>query len=250
MWVRRSGRHGPNRSEYGWQGLTQYSPRTRSPLKTLLHSLGTRALDLLFPPLCLTCGAVAEAFCPACRSEIRPAEEDEPLPREVSGAGSVGYYEGPLRQAVLRLKFEQKVALARPLGGLLAERLGDEAPLWKPDGLVPVPIHWRRMLERGFNQSELLAQQAGKRARLPVVGALRRMQATPAQVGLSAQQRSQNLVGAIAVAPGWPVQGRRLVLIDDVRTTGSTLAVCAAALRAAGADEVFALTVCYDRKWD
>lgn len=216
--------------------------------KNLLQHLGSSTLDFLFPPKCLLCGAVADAYCSVCRAEIRRVEEELPLPWEVSGACCVGYYEGTLRQAVLRLKFGGKAVLAGPLGDLLAERLREELAAWKPDGLVPVPIHWRRMLERGFNQAELIAQRVGKRTGLPVVGALKRTRASPAQVGLSARERSRNLVGVIAVSTA--VRGRRLVLIDDVHTTGSTLSVCAAALRAAGAAEVFSVTVCYDRKWD
>jgi ComF family protein len=117
---------------------------------------------------------------------------------------------------------------------------------WRPDALVPVPIHALRRLERGFNQSELLAGELGRLAGLPVVRALRRTRYTPPQVGRSRAERQTNLLGAFAGDPRRPVRGARVVLIDDVRTTGGTLSECAGVLRAGGASQVFALTVTYE----
>lgn len=213
-----------------------------------LRKLGNSTLDMLFPPKCLTCGALAEAYCAACRAEIRPAEEAGALPARVAAVRSVGYHEESLRRAVLRLKFGQQVALVGPLARLLAEELRQGLTEWQPDALVPVPIHWRRLLERGFNQSDLLARSVGRHAGLPVWRVLRRTRATPHQVGLSAAEREENLRGAFELTPRHKVHGARLVLVDDVRTTGTTLSECAAVLRNAGAAEVFALTVTFDRK--
>ncbi len=199
-------------------------------------------VDLIFPPKCLTCGALAEPFCTECRLGIDPAEE-LPFPPNVDDVRSVGHHEDPLRRAVLRLKFERKVALVRPLAGLLARELPDE---WRADALVPVPLHWARRLERGFNQSELLAVELGRVTGVPVLSALRRTRATGHQVGRRAAERLEGVRGAFRADPE-AVSGRRLVLIDDVWTTGATLGECASVLEYAGAAAVFALTVTYDR---
>jgi ComF family protein len=198
-------------------------------------------VDLVFPPKCLTCGAPAEPFCAACRLGIDPAE-DLPPPRSIDAVRSVGHHEGPLRRAVLRLKFERKVALVRPLAALLARELDAG---WRAEALVPVPLHWTRRLERGFNQSELLAVELGRLKGLPVLSSLRRTRATGHQVGRRAAERLEGVRGAFRADPE-TMHGRRLVLIDDVWTTGATLAECAGVLRQAGAAGVLALTVTYE----
>ncbi|HEU4754386.1 MAG TPA: ComF family protein [Armatimonadota bacterium] len=210
-----------------------------------LRDLGAGFVDLLYPPRCLTCGALAEPFCGGCRSQIEPVEADRELPHGIHAARSAGWHEGPLRTAVLRLKFERKTALARPLGLLLAEQL-ESAP-WKPDALVPVPIHWLRRLERGFNQSELIAEQLSRASGVPVHRLLRRTRYTLPQVGQSRSHRAENLRGAFALGGRDALRGARLALVDDVRTTGATLLECTAVLRAAGASRVYALTVTHDR---
>lgn len=212
----------------------------------LLRQLGSEATDLLFPPRCLTCDALAEPFCAECGAKIRPPDPGVPLPAGLADACSAGYHEDPLRRAVVRLKFGRKVALAEPLGALLVAELETARAVWRPDALVPVPIHWTRRLERGFNQSELLAEVAARRCGLPLLPALCRTRRTAHQVGLPASVRATNPRGAFAVPASVSVAGLRLVLVDDVRTTGATLSECARVLRAAGAEEVYALTVTYD----
>jgi ComF family protein len=221
------------------------SSLAKNILEALCETAGAAA-DLLFPPRCLTCGALAQAFCAGCRSRVRPLEEDAPVPEETADARSAGYHEGELRRAVLLLKFSRKTALARPLGELLAAELEGVLDAWQPDALVPVPIHWTRRLERGFNQSELIAEAAARRTGVPALPALRRTRRTPPQVGQSRDRRAHNIRGAFAVEPRRDVAGKRLVLVDDVRTTGSTLAECARVLREADAAEVFALTVTFE----
>ncbi|MFN3651215.1 MAG: ComF family protein [Armatimonadota bacterium] len=212
----------------------------------LLQTVWAGTLDLLFPPRCLVCDALAEPFCAECRGEVQPVGPDALLPPLLRDVRSAGYHAGPLRSAVLRLKFERKVALLDPLAELLAAELESHLPAWRADALLPVPIHWLRRLERGFNQSELLAEEVARRTGLPLSRALRRVRKTPHQVGLPRERRQENLVGAFAVSPGETVGGRRFVLLDDVRTTGATLTECARTLRAAGAEEVYGLTVTYD----
>lgn len=212
----------------------------------MFRSLLDGVVDLLFPPVCLTCGELSEAFCEACRAQIRAVARGVEPPEGLAEVRSVGYHEEALHRAVLRLKFGRKVALARPLGELLAAELVEVRETWRPDGLVPVPVHWTRAVSRGFNQAELLTRALAGWTGLPLEPCLRRVRPTPHQVGLSGARRLTNLRGAFGIVSSRPVKGRRLVLVDDVWTTGATLTECARALRKAGAAEVYALTVTHE----
>jgi ComF family protein len=106
-----------------------------------------------------------------------------------------------------------------------------------------VPLHWRRRLQRGFNQSALLAGAVARRYGIPVRSALRRTRATPTQAGLTHAGRRSNVAGAFRVARPETVAGRRVLLVDDVMTTGATASACAAALKRAGARYVALLTL-------
>jgi len=146
------------------------------------------------------------------------------------------------------LKYQDRTDLAPIMGGWMA-RAGSEL-LRDADALVPVPLHWRRGWSRRYNQSGALAAVIAKSARLPVLGdALRRVRPTLQQVGLSKADRALNVQGAFKVPPEKKsaVQGRRIVLIDDVLTSGATVDACARALlraRAASVDVlVFARVV-------
>ena len=111
------------------------------------------------------------------------------------------------------------------------------------DALVPVPLHPERRRQRGFNQSAEIAGWLGRRAGIPVVEAIRRVKATAPQARLSRAERLRNLRGSLALAGGFDPQGKRLIICDDVFTTGATADACARVLRRAGAEEVVALTV-------
>lgn len=134
--------------------------------------------------------------------------------------------------------------MAIPLGDLLAEAGVTLLPAGRADLLVPVPLHPRRQRERGFNQAALLAERVGRVWGRPVIAsALVRTMATPPQTELSGEARRRNVRGAFAVVRPRQVAGRRVLLIDDVMTTGATVEACAAPLRGAGAAEVGVLTV-------
>ena len=150
-------------------------------------------------------------------------------------------YEGPLEKAVHRFKYEGWRCLAPMLAGLLGDRLAVEA--W-PTGLVlAVPLHGRRLRQRGYNQSELLARELRAHLRLPAApSCLFRVRDTPPQVGLDRLRRQANVAGAFAWK-GPPLSGEPVLLVDDVTTTGATLEACARALRAAGSGAVHGLTV-------
>jgi ComF family protein len=199
------------------------------------------------------------ALCTRCQ----PLQARLSEPERAPGSSCPGFisaswaYDGPLSRAVGALKFEGALALAGPLGRLLAE----EAALFEgPDGVphdlvVPVPLHWRRRLARGFDQSEALARWAlvhAGRARVeqeslkpPPLGhrVLARVRATAPQTDLDADARAVNLAGAFVVRRPSLVQGRRVLLIDDVTTTGATLRACSQALTESGARCVHALAL-------
>jgi ComF family protein len=196
------------------------------------------AVRALSPPLCRTCGdslpswrivSRAMQVCAACRRG-RSA---------VSCARAAGAYEGTLREIIQAFKYEGRRSLARPLATLMREAGGDL--LGDADVVVPVPLHAWRRFRRGFNQAADLAA----RLDAPVLHALWRVRPTPPQTGLAARLRRRNVRGAFRLSPLVPrarVEGRIVVLVDDVRTTGATLNACAAVLAAAGAREVRALT--------
>jgi ComF family protein len=147
----------------------------------------------------------------------------------------------PLAAAVRALKYQARRPLARTLGTLLAR----EYPFAPDAVLVPVPLHPRRLRERGFNQSLLLARALGRARRLVVARrALVRIRATVAQPGLTRAEREENLRGAFAVRTAEAIRDHAVVLVDDVLTTGATANACAAALLAAGATRVDVYTVC------
>jgi competence protein ComFC len=141
-------------------------------------------------------------------------------------------------------KYGRIQTLRRPLGDLLASALPRDERF---DAVTPVPLHWRRQWQRGFNQAELLAREIARRSGIPVVNALRRVRATLTQAGLSNTGRRTNVTKAFECRRGtrWArrIEGKRILLIDDVMTTGSTAASCALALKRVGAARVALLTV-------
>lgn len=201
-------------------------------------------LDLMFPPVCVGCRRRGEWLCPKCREGLRRLDGATGHSRRVGpleGVWSAYAFDGALRQGIHQLKYRGARHLAEPLGALLLDswQLGVPAA----DVVVPVPLHPSRERERGYNQSALLAAELAREIGLPVDSrTLRRTRPTPPQTRLSAAERRQNVVGAFVAAPG-ALAGRRALLVDDVCTTGSTLAACAAALRSAGCAGVWAVTV-------
>lgn len=216
-------------------------------------------LDLLFPPRCQVCGApdgfplcgkcwrsFPRLSAPVCQVCGRPLRGPPDLVftcvrcrhrRDPVRVRAFGRYEGRLRDAVHALKYRGRLALAEPLGRGLAEVVAADPVLSSADAAVPVPLHPRRHARRGFNQAEELARYLGR----PVRTALVRVRDTPSQTELDEDERRRNVRGAFAVRGS--VRGLRVVLVDDVVTTGSTLAECAAVLRAAGAAHVGAVAV-------
>lgn len=223
-------------------------------------SVRTRLLDLLFPMRCAACGRTGEMLCPACLAQVRPVPQPvctrcgRPVATpgrcegcahgqfHVSAIRSAAVYAEPLDQAIHQFKYEGRPELHEPLGRLLAGYWRARAVT--VDLVVAVPLHEKRLHERGYNQSDLLAAVLCREAGLPLLqpDVLRRQRETQQQVLLGPLQRRENVTGAF----GWTgaeLAGCKVLLIDDVATTGSTLEACGQALLAAGASKVWALTV-------
>jgi len=199
-------------------------------------------LDLLYPPRCVGCRRAGEWLCAGCLAQVRflPPERWAGAFGPVDGAASAAYSEGPLREAIHAFKYEGARALA-PLLGEMLYACWLAAPL-PGEVLVPVPLHPRRLRERGYNQSQLLARELARLAGLRLDDrTLRRERHTRPQVTLNAAERRANVEGAFGCGPA--LAGQAALRVDDVFTTGATLAACAAALKAQGARSVWALTL-------
>jgi ComF family protein len=155
-------------------------------------------------------------------------------------AYSFGSYEGPLRKLIHLFKYAKVETLAPPLSQLLLQALPLEERF---DLVIAMPMHWRKQWERGFNQAELLAKPVAKRYGLKLSSTLRRKRYTKAQAGLTEAQRRENLKDSFLLRNAQQLAGTRILLIDDVFTTGATLRSAAATLKKAGATRVTALTL-------
>jgi len=181
----------------------------------------------------------SEALCGLCRRLEPPYIK----------ATAYGSYESGLRELIHLLKYNQVRPAANVLGRMLAEAMEDLQPLFAGSEVlvVPVPLHSGKLRQRGFNQSELIARAALKlkpSARFQLsAGSLERRRETKSQIGLSRHQRRENMRGAFAVAKPDEVNGRDILVVDDVFTTGTTVSECARVLRRAGASKVYVATV-------
>jgi len=192
-------------------------------------------------------GAPCESICGLCR-RLEP-----PFARAVA----YGSYDGGLRELIHLLKYQQVRPAARVLGKMLAEALANLDSTWtrRPVAVVPVPLHSRKLRQRGFNHSELIAREALKMAaangRLVLnPRVLERCRETQSQTGLTRHQRRENIRGAFAVTRPELVAGGEVLLVDDVFTTGTTVSECARVLRRAGASKIYVATVARTLKAD
>lgn len=236
-----------------------FNPPTTA--KTLYQSF----LDLLFPPACLLCrkNLLTHGICDACRDGFDVLSSPSctvcgsKFPTDAGGdhlcgrcikkkptfdiAASVYLYEGGLSRAVRLLKYSKKSLVGSHLGGLMKNhRLSDISY----DAIVAVPLHISRLRERGFNQSQLLAEGLCKNMSLHSDKyILERVRPTGSQAGMSSKERQANVRGAFCLRRGVDVSGKRILLIDDVYTTGATVKECSAVLKKAGASVVNVLTL-------
>jgi ComF family protein len=155
-----------------------------------------------------------------------------------------GVFDSFYRAVVHGLKYDGLLPLAKDVGGVLAERFSAYDNIPKIDAIVPIPLHWTRKRQRGFNQSELIAKVLGERLQLPVSSKiLERIRKTLDQTGLSAKERVENMRGAFAAGSRLDMTGQRVLLVDDVTTTGATLFEAAKVLREAGCRDVYAAVI-------
>jgi ComF family protein len=270
--------------------------RDRSLMSMLVSSLSGVSESLfatLFPSDCRLCGNPLVNIsrlpvCPPCLAHIRPIEGgvcstcgerlfspyavgadagenrcglcrrlEPPFARAVA----YGSYDGGLRELIHLLKYEQVRPAATVLGRMLAEAVSGLDSCWTqgPVMVVPVPLHARKLRQRGFNQSELIARAAikqdamklGAGSRLVLhLGILERPRETQSQTGLTRHQRRENIRGSFAVARPEEIPAREILLIDDVFTTGTTVSECARVLRRAGASKIYVATVARTLKAD
>ena len=218
------------------------------------------ALDLLFPQRCVGCGKEGNFICQSCCSSLprvmpplcpkcgRPQPSGILCPScvgwqaEIAGIRSPFRFEGTVRQAVHQLKYKNLRALAAPLAKMLNDYLiANPIPA---EVLVPVPLHRKRLRERGYNQSSLLAKELGKLINSPVVyDCLIRQQNTPPQARTATvDERRKNVADAFTCV-GERLRNQQVLVIDDVSTSGATLDACAQALKAAGAVSVWGLVL-------
>ena len=228
-----------------------------------IQSLSRQCLDILFPPRCAGCNCRGHILCSSCIAQIQPLPSplcqhcSTPLSwngacktcyyhrLSLSGLRAVGAFQEPLRGYIHALKYRGNTRLAQPLGHLLAQAFVTYNI--QADMIVPVPLHSERERQRGYNHAYLLAQVCSLELGIPLyTDLLTRQRPTLAQVDLNPAERRQNVAGAFVCTPAFATGAlfkRRILIVDDVCTTGSTLEACAAPIFAAGAIAVWCLVL-------
>ena len=209
-------------------------------------------LDLLYPPKCPFCGKVQETrgICPSCSKALPRTEGDQGLKTLPGGTVCAAplWYEDLAREGLLRFKFQGAAAAAEPLGELIAQCAAERFS-GAFDVVTWVPVSRRRLRKRGYDQARLLAESACRVWGVRPERLLRKTWDNPAQSGLSeAAARRANVLGVYEAAETEKLRGRRVLLVDDICTTGATLAECARTLRAAGAESVACVTAALTRE--
>jgi len=230
-------------------------------MRSRLHTLGWKALDLIFPPRCAGCDQWGERYCASCQEQTKlisspicqicgepiSGRENTTCPRcresqiYYSAIRSWAYFEGPLQKAIHKLKYRKdlglSVILAQPMIQLLTEQK------WQIDLITAIPLDENRQKERGFNQALYLARPIAWGNEVMIKpSAIRRIKITRSQVGLSLEERKMNVADVFS-AKQELVSGKSILIVDDVVTTGSTINSCAAALTKAGALRIYGLTL-------
>lgn len=224
-----------------------------------LYQLAWAGLDLLYPPHCCGCDKLGSRLCEECLLNIQQISEsvcgycgqviDSPgicpacqtAPPALKALRAWSVFDGPMRKAVHRLKYDRDLSLAELFSRYMIEFLQDLN--WAIDLITPVPIGKARLAERGYNQAALLALPLALSSKIPYKpGALVKTRQTRSQVGLGIEQRRANVAGAFQ-ANAAIVGSKRVLIVDDVVTSGATMDACAIALRKSGADKVYGLAL-------
>jgi ComF family protein len=244
-------------------------------LPKLLYSLlelKDDLLDFVYPQHCAICKkyltgkekdicevcwnslvTLTDPFCPYCKSFLEEGDiecgfckpkgeffEDH----KILLVRSLGRFDDSYRELIHRFKYGKKIPLGRRLGQRLGETINEDSSFLKSDFLIPVPLHKSRYRERGFNQSDIVAEGISKITGLSVLkNVLKRKKNTKDQTDFSREQREENVRGAFVVAEPEMINGKKIILVDDVITTGATLSECARMLKQAGAQKVLGMTI-------
>ena len=242
----------------------------------------TFILDLLFPKYCVNCSQEGEWLCFECNQKVVPVVSQicpkceklsengcyhKNCAKEKSLTGiicSAYFKEGPIREMIHNLKYNGVAELAGPLSELMAKALQDNFhfPIFNSQLvsnfhskklktvncelktiLTFVPMHWSRQAKRGYNQAEILARAVGAKTGIEVLEMLKKSKQTKRQAELSGNRRRKNLQGTFELKTSTNIKNRKIIIVDDVATTGATLNECAAVLKASGAKEVWGLVV-------
>ncbi|HOL85105.1 MAG TPA: ComF family protein [Thermoclostridium caenicola] len=210
-----------------------------------------RLLRLLYPEKCVFCGTILPetakiSTCKVCHATLprygRGFERAPHIPW-VNGLFAAFVYEDMVEQAIHAMKFFGRPRTAHTLAFLMWEEMGRHPMMPDCDLIVPVPMHRRKQLSRGYNQSGIIGQALGEMLDIPVEHALIKTRHTKPQSLSTREERLTNLEDAFRVADPTVVAGRSILLVDDVATTGATLGACARALREAGASWIFAAVI-------
>ena len=248
-------------------------------IKTLLERLPTLAAGLLretlllvYPPMCAGCSRafysersepfcrdcfialdlISEPYCPLCGIPFSSEKTTNHLCGDCLGsvhrfdrARATGFYQGLIREVIHRFKYGAKTFLVRPLARMLIGPGNELTRMHRIDTIVPVPLHCKRLRQRGFNQASLLARRLGSLLKIPVdYSSLKRTRWTDPQIGLNRNQRAANVKNAFSLKAREKIKGKGILLLDDVLTTGETVNQCVRVLKKdGGAREVVVLTV-------
>lgn len=206
-------------------------------------------LDLLFPPKCPFCEKILEKgqalLCPDCQRDLpwTQGARGERKPEFIDKCAAPLWYWDKVRDSHHRYKFSGVRAYAKPYAALMGQCVADHLQ-GRFDVITWVPLSRNRLRRRGYDQSRLLAQRLAQEVNVPCECLLKKVRDTRAQSGLAGEsERRANVLGAYTLFPGVSTAGRRILLVDDVVTTGATLSECARVLRTAGAAEVVCVTM-------
>lgn len=209
--------------------------------ETFLCGECAKKIELTLTPTCPNCGKISEfnKYCTSCKRELKP---------RLKGLLIASSFEiGPTKEVIHHLKYAGFVELADVLGELICQKIQASNLKINNFVIVPVPLHKKKLSERGFNQSELIARYVAKRLDIPGGDALVRTKYTETQTKLSKEERIKNVSNAFACEDVEFIKNKNIFLIDDVTTTGSTLNACANVLSIAGAKEVWGVVAAHRR---
>lgn len=206
-------------------------------------------LEILFPKRCISCNSSSDWFCQKCISTVEFLDDNFiPPPPYLSAVIAIAKFKGSLKEAIHAFKYESVKELGHALGDLAIQHLSDNCLNFvRRRIVVPVPLHKWKLVDRGFNQSLILGERIAQRLNLVInKNVLIKTRSTSNQVDLKKEERKNNLKGAYKVTNPSAIKNKRILLIDDVLTTGSTLSECAKTLKKAGARDVAGLVLALD----